>query len=353
MSGPTKFIGLVLAALVALGVGMWEYRGYAKQRAALVASIGDYRSDIDTRERELEGAARVKRALRTFADTGLGTDELAVSASLRTALNEIVAHYGLADAQVTSAKAVGVKNPAVEAHPAELAKKKELRSPDFYAISGTLVGKGTLEQAMRTMATLELQPWVHRIDGFNMKPVGKEHDRVELTIMLTSAFLPEKELRSRAVGPDQRAWRPVEELESEALRGNNLPSQSDAIAAIGTTINRVVAKNIFKEPALPAQPPVAHNDMPPNPGQPEQPPPPPGPTYADWVVSGIARGKDGVELMLVNDKTNEPKSLPVGGQVLDAKFVDGSGEVARIQIGQTMFEVRIGQRLSERKALRQ
>jgi len=334
MSGPSKIIIGVLLALAAAGVGMWEYRGYARERDALVTRIALYKQDIDKRERELEGSARVKRTLRKFADASLGVDEATVSASLRTALNEIVAHYGLIEPTVTSNKATAVRNPAVEVHPTELAdrKRKDLRAPDFYTIAATVSGKGTLEQAVRTLATLELQPWVHRIDGFNLKPIGKEHDRVELTVMLTTAFLPEKELRSRTVGPEPHAWRPVEEWEFAAWRG-------------------IVAKNIFKEP--PRAPQVAGRDPGSEPGAPTPPAPPSAASYSDWVVSGIARGRDGVELMLVNEKTKEWKTISVGGRVMDAKFIDGSGEVAKIQIGQEMFEVRSGQRLSERKPVSQ
>jgi hypothetical protein len=142
VNGSSRVILGVLLALGATGAGMWEYRGYARQRVALVTRIDEYKRDIDKRERELEGAARVKRALRKFADTSLGVDETAVSASLRTALNEIVAHYGLVEESVTSAKAVAVRNPAVEVHPTELAdrKRKDLRAPDFYTIAATVSG---------------------------------------------------------------------------------------------------------------------------------------------------------------------------------------------------------------------
>jgi hypothetical protein len=41
--------------------------------------------------------------------------------------------------------------------------------------------------------------------------------------------------------------------------------------------------------------------------------------------------------------------LAVGAQVLDAVFMTGSGESARIRIGQDLFEVRLGATLADRK----
>jgi hypothetical protein len=69
----------------------------------------------------------------------------------------------------------------------------------------------------------------------------------------------------------------------------------------------------------------------------------------DWRVSAVVQGRRGPELWLINDKTSETRMLGVGAQVLDAEFITGSGESARIRIGQETFEVRLGSTLAERK----
>src|SRR5258705_119474 len=136
----------------------------------------------------MQDKAKVSRELKKVASTTLGTDEEKVTASLRKALNEVAAHYRLTDTSVTSSRAIGVKNPAGQQGVKEVVEKiprDQRTAPDFFAVPATMVGKGTLDQAARTLATLENQPWVHKIDSFSLKPVGKERDRVELTVSLS------------------------------------------------------------------------------------------------------------------------------------------------------------------------
>jgi hypothetical protein len=321
-------------SVVVLGICAAEYRSWASQRDQITEELGRYRTGIADRDREMEGRARIKRELTRLAETMLGTDEETVTAAARTSLNEIVAHYGLTNMSVTTARPMGVKNPAAEARVTEFVDKKQknLRSrPDFMAISATLNGTGTLEQVTRTMATLEVQPWVHRIDAFNFKPLGKEREQIELNVILTTVYVTDTDLRKREVMAEgERMWRPVEEAEFSLWRP-------------------LVAKNVFREPPPPPPAvPVAPASLAAAVAAPEQPPPVRVP-YEEWRVSGITRGVDGAQLMLVNEKTKEWKTLNAGGMVLDAKFVDGSGEVARIAIGEAQFEVKTGQRLSERR----
>lgn len=321
-------------AALAAGVVLWQYMGYAKQREAVEERIRAYTFDIKARDKKMEERARLTRELKAFAATTLGTDEEKVTASFRKSLNEIIAHFGLIEASVTSARSVGVKNPSMEARVSEFSRlmSKEQRAaaglPDFYSMSGTLTSKGTLEQALRVMATLQVQPWIHRIDGFSIKPVGKEGNRVEMSVTLTTTYFTDAKLREPA---EELKWRPVREAEFASW----MP---------------IVVKNMFREPA-PVAPVVAIATAPTNTEtplvKPAEPPPPP-PEYDEWRISGVARGKDGPTLMLVNEKTREWRTIDVGGTILDARFVTGEGEVAQIAIGDERFTVRAGQRLSER-----
>ncbi len=319
---------------VAAGVVIWQYRAYVTERDAIDERIRAYTFDIQARDRQMEERARLTRELRSFAASTFGTEEEKVTASFRKSLNEIIAHFGLIEATVTSARPVGVKNPAMDARVSEFARlmSKDQRaiasSADFYAVSGTLSSKGTLEQALRVMSTLQVQPWIHRIDGFSIKPVGKEGNRVEMSVTLTTTYFMDPKLRDNAEDP---GWRPVREAEFASW----MP---------------IVVKNMFREPPPPA-PAVAvvATAAPATAAQtptiaPATPPPP----YDEWRISGMARGKDGPTLMLVNEKTREWRTIDVGGTILDAKFVTGEGEVAQIIIGEERYTVRTGQRLSER-----
>jgi hypothetical protein len=329
---PSTIVSGAIAIVVLGGAGL-EYRAWRTRHDALTADIARYRTGLQDRDRELEGKARIRRELSRFAETALGIDEETVTATVRTALNEIIAHYGLTDTTVSSQQARGVKNPAADARVTEFSGRRvqALRDrPDFLAISATVAGTGTLEQVIRVMATLEAQPWVHRIDKFSLRPVGAQRDRAELNVIFSTIYIPERDQRTRRdeSGEGQLVWRPIDEAEFAAWRP-------------------IVTRNVLKEPApdpaAPAAPAAVAEASAPSL------PPRPAPPYEDWRVSGIARGVNGVEIMLVNDKTSEWKTLGVGGTVLDAKFIDAAGEVARLAIGEAVFEVRQGQRLSERK----
>lgn len=316
--------------LVVAGIVGWQYLAYAGERARIDERIKAYSYDITRRDRAMEERAKLRRDLKTFAGSTFGTDEEKVTASLRKSLNEMIAHFGLIEASVSSAKGVGVRNPAAEARVSEFTRadqKAAARAADFYEVAATLTAKGTLEQSLRVLATLQVQPWVHRIDGFSLKPAGKERDRVEVSVMLTTLYLTDSGLKESASEP---GWRPVREAEF----GSWMP---------------IVVKNCFKETAPPttavasAQPPVTPVNT-----SPSGPPPPPPPPYDEWRISGVASGAKGPILMLVNEKTREWRTIDAGGMILDATFVSNVGEVAEIVIANERYNVRTGQRLSER-----
>src|SRR6185369_11093269 len=111
------------AGVVVLLAG-WKYLSYAHDRDALAEQIALYADGIKRRDHEMEDRARLQNDLRTFAKSTLGSDEERVTAMLRKSLNEIIAHFGLIEATVTSARGGPVKNPAAEAKVVELAAKR-------------------------------------------------------------------------------------------------------------------------------------------------------------------------------------------------------------------------------------
>lgn len=330
----TTWRGLVMpiGVLAVIGVSVWKYLGYSKARATVDARILDYENWIKARDREMEDRGRILKELRRIGATSLGTEEEKVTASLRMSLNEMIAHFGLIESSVTSVKPTPVKNPAGAAKVAEFVRKdqkSQSSAPDFYVVAATMSAKGTLEQAMRVLATIQVQPWVHRVDGFSLKPNGKERDRVEMVVSLSSLYFADEKLRESAEPP---GWRPVREAEFAAW----MP---------------IVVKNAFKEPrpaapviaAAPPQAPAAPSGGGPAPVAPTPPPP-----YDDWRVSGLAKGTGGEQLMLVNDKTREWRIVDAGQTILDATFVRCAGEFAELHIGQEKFTVKSGQKLSDR-----
>lgn len=327
---------LTVGAVAGLGLaGLWQYKGYRARVVALDAEVVRYQTALADRDQVMQDKARVGRELRKAAATTLGTDEERVTAVLRRELNEIVAYFKLADASVTSSRPTAVRNPAGKEGVVEFVdrKRKDLRNQvDFYVLPATITGKGTLEQATRVLSTLESQPWVHKIDSFSIQPLGKDRERVELTVSLATLYIADPTLIEKGA-LDNPTWSPVSEAQFAAWRP-------------------IVTKNVFREPQPEA--PVAAAPRPaPEPGNvaAAPPAPPPPPPYEEWRISGITVGEHGAELMIVNEKTKEWRTLSAGGQVLDVKFVDAAGETARILIGDKEFEVRAGQRLSERSVV--
>jgi hypothetical protein len=329
---------LMLGGLgVAGAVGItWAYRDYAARAGAIEAEIAKYTQALADRDETMGDKARLTRELKKAAETTLGTDEEKVTAALRKALNEVVSHYRLAESSVTSARPMALKNPAAQKGIVELRdrKWKEAKgTPDFYVLPATINGKGTLDQAVRVLATLESQPWVHKIDSFSIRPLGAQRDRVELTVSLGTVYM--RDMGGGAVRAGEGVnWSPVSEAQYAAWQP-------------------VVLKNVFREPAAAPAPAVAAAAPVPAvaAAPPPPPPPPPPPAYDQWRVSGVTRGAGGPELMVVNLQTQQWLTLVVGAAVLDAKFVDASGETARISIGDKEFEVKTGQVLSERTPL--
>lgn len=328
-----KSTRLMLTGCVVAGVGMvglWQYKSYRAEADAIDAEIARVEKEMAEREESMSDKVQIARELKKASETTLGKDEEHVTALLRKALNEVASHYKLADASVTSGRPAALKNPAAARGVKELRDKKwrsAKATPDFYVLPATLNGKGSLDQALRVMATLESQGWVHKIESFSLKPLGKERDRVELTVSLGTLYMTD----AAGIRPGETVkWSPVSEADYAGWQP-------------------LAAKNVFKEPA----PPVTVAAAPPVAPQPTNvasapPPPPPPPAYDQWRVSGITMGAQGPELMMVNLQTKAWLSLMVGGVVLDAKFIDASGEIARISIGDKEFEVKTGQVLSER-----
>lgn len=329
MNGRARAVWMLLAGAAMVAAGWWSWTWYAKQRRALDLEITRYQGGLESREVELLDVGKVKRSFEDFCAISLGSTEEEANAAVRRALNEMAAFVGLRKAAVSTSSARPVPNPAARARLREYGARAERERPDFYSISATLTGEGSLDQAVRTVSLLEDQDWVCRVDGFGMRAFGKEREGIDLSVTVTAMFLPG---RKATLGAESggRIWSPLDEAKLDRWRA-------------------IVTKNVFKEPppppapVVPKPPPTAVAEAPP------APPPPPQPSLGDWRVSAVVQGRGGPELWIINDKTGEARMLAAGSQVLDAVFITGSGESARIRIGQEVFEVRLGSTLADRK----
>lgn len=315
--------GAAAAVLVAAGLGyLYLYdsprRAIREDYSAAVSANNKLRSDVKDRR-------QVEDALKEIAGTTLGSRIGEVDTKFRGALNEIAAQCGLKGVQVDSRQPAGEANPAAKARfttPSGL--KNELRKQrDFEVIAGSVEGKGTLEQVLRTVATVQAQPWVHRVDSFTIKPEGKDRSTFALKLGVATLFMPDLAPKT-AVEP--------------SVKLVDLPAPAMA----------VLSKNMFREPArveTAAAPPVKPVDS--------GPAPPPPPPYADWKLTGVVESRMGVEAWVMNTRSGERRTLSAGAAVVDATFVAGQGERAVFEIGGKRFEVQNGQTLDQRRPTEQ
>lgn len=320
------WITLGVAAACVLG-GWYAWHAYSTRRDEIATEIKRYQDGLDVRDVELQELPRLRRQFDELAGISLGSSEEEANAVLRRALNEMAAHIGLRKPQVSTASSKPQVNPATRTRLREFRAREVRDQPDFFSLSATLTGECSLEQAIRAITLLDSQDWICRIDGFGMRALGREREQVDLSVTVTGMFV--RGGKSRLADESVASiWRPLGDASLDPWRA-------------------IVSKNIFREPPPPPPPAV---DAPVQPVVVAAPPPPLEPSLADWRITAVVQSRNGPELWLINLRTNETRMLAPGTEVLGAVFVTGSGESARIRIGEELFEVRLGSTLAERKS---
>lgn len=317
--------GVVVCGVLAAG-GRYGYeRLYAAEREVLVARLDRSLANAAYFEDRLADSKKVRSELVGVARTTLGASEEEARHHLRSLLHRIAASEGLQGIVVSDGRAEGVRNPAGPAKVKEPGLSKVLNTgADFQTLSGTVKGTGTLEQVMRALGVARAQPWVHRVEGFTIKPKDETRETFELTMEVATILV-------RDLVPAEHASPAVVALApeaSQAWRG-------------------IVGKNVFKEPPPTVAPKaVATAPQPEKPRPPERPPPPP---YGDWELVGVWESGTRVEAWVRNRSSNERRALAPGMGVLGAVLVSAEGERAVFEVEGQKCEVRLQQTLAQRK----
>jgi hypothetical protein len=327
---PVVKFGAVATLLLVIGVASWWYV-YEKPRRKIMAQITAVRVDAARFEEALLDEFGAERSMREFAAKTLGGPQDVVDHRFRTLLTRVAGESGLERVVVDQGQPVAQRNPALSSLPS--AVRSRVRStPDFFVIRGSLRGEGGLEQVLRTLAQVREQTWVHRVEGFAIRPTPRNPDRFTLRVEVATAYAPD--LVAKLDNEPSPSVTPGRIESEQAWRG-------------------VLAKNVFREPPPPPAP-----EAPSQPvvtvaaATPEQPPAPPpvvAPPYDEWRLTGIVKSSRGVEAMLVNSRSNERLTVLSGGAVLNAKLLEAGGERALFEIDGQKFEVMVGQTLGMRK----
>lgn len=287
---------------------------------------------VSVLDRQLEDSERVAKALRARGAATLGATVDEASHQFRTRLSGLADAHHMTRVVVDQKSGESTLNPLAGARgvPQSLSsvRTKLRKEPDFTLLRGTLKAQGTLEHALGLMGAVQSQAWVHRVEGFSLRPVGRERQQVELTLDVSAMFVPDLVPR----GFEQPAIDPV-------APGREQFAQ------------RVSARDPFRyavkpEPAVvvAVTPPAPTLEAPP-------PPPPPPPAYHEWRIAGVMLGTGGGEAIMVNTRTGESRTLVVGEMVLNARLVECQSDGAIFEIEQGRFVVASGGTLADRRAV--
>lgn len=283
-------------------------------------------------ERQVADSEKVAEALRARGAETLGATIDEASHQFRTRLSGLAEAHQMTRIVVDQKSGEATLNPlaSVRGVPQSLSavRTKLRKEADFTLIRGTLRSHGTLADALGLMGAVQSQGWVHRVEGFTLRPLGKEREQVELTLDVSALFVPD------LVG---RAF--VQPAIDPMMPGRDVLAQ------------RVSERDPFRYAAKPEPvAPVAAAPAP-APEGPQTPPPPPPPAYHEWRIAGVMVGSAGGEAIVVNTRTGESRTVLVGEMVLDAKLVECRADHAVFEIDAGRFVVPSGGTLADRRAV--
>jgi hypothetical protein len=300
--------GLVVALLTLLVGGYVVGSGrFTKSRAQLVADVDSASRSLATIRGQMRKAAAIEEQLRAIQDRTLGGSLETADSALRARLNRIGEELQLTNLTVSTGPTSAHRSPARSRY-----RQRELREePDFDELRGSIIGEGTLEQALRLLHRVQAEPWPKHITEFRLDP-RENGARVGVTVRLATIFL-----RDRAPAP-----------------GNWLAYDPDTFAPYLL----LATANPFRVPPPPASIPkptaVATG-------------PAPGFAYEQWALTIVAQGPAGPEVSLLNRQSNESRLLMIGERLADARLISAEGDQARFEIGSDQFVIQVGQTLRD------
>ncbi len=315
-----------IGAGVALGVVyVGADRVYLRRATSLRVELASARDQARRLDEATDAYRGTRERIREALEPTLGADPQIVEHELRAGLGELARANGLGDVVVSNAAPRGAANPVARARMdrswGRLRQRLGERA-DFMVIRGRIEGEGTLEASLRMLGAMHAQDWIHRVEAFSIRPVGRERERYEFRADFAIAF-------AQDLGGDGGGG----ETGSPELAPIS-PGERAAVAGI-------LSRHLFKAPPVPE--PVVH--APP----PQVTPPPAPPAYGAWRLAGLTV-TDHPEAFLVGP-SGQSMVLAPGQAVEGAIFEGGEGERGVFVIEGERFEVELGGTLAQRRGL--
>ncbi|GJM19067.1 MAG: hypothetical protein DHS20C14_12800 [Phycisphaeraceae bacterium] len=298
---------------LALGVGAWYIAELAWLAPAreIRTKIAGYERVIASADSVLAGRATLRDRTERLGATMIAGKPDEFEHRLRAGLASVAQGSGLTQVASGNGRPSPTTSPAARRAGRTLGSRLRAE-PDFAVVHAWVAGTGTLEQVIGALASVQSQPWVHRVEGYSIRPEGE--NRFKLRVDLASVRM-------------DSVRRTIEDPTA-------LVAPSDETRALAAS---VVAAHPFGAP-----PPA------PDAGETRVTEAPRGPRYDRWRVTGLIEGER-VEALLFNAASGERRVLAPGERVLDATFAGGAGEQALFTINGQDHEVTVGQTLGERR----
>ena len=311
-----------------------SFSGFDRAGAqADIARTSDFlRSVREERDRRPE----LDRRIAAVVDRSLGERTDAVDTALRARLNRIAEETGVRDLMVATGAAVERKSPARQEF-TRLALPRSMRDePDFVELRATISGEGAVDQVLRLVYRITIDPMLKRVEAIKLDPI-KDGGRVRVTIRLSTAFVPDHEPASLPGGPTAEALAGFSKYAPLAARNPfRVPVSASAVA---NTVAAAQAKQLGSEAtaneatgATAALEPAVLGGFP----------------YGQWLLTGVVDGPAGAEAYFRNAESGETRVLRINELIAEFAFVGLEADAARIVAGGATYRVRVGDSLEAR-----
>lgn len=327
-------VAIVIGSTVAYRtISAW----YLQPRHLVLKRIETAQSTLSEHARSNRESAALERTTAEVVNRTLGSNLEAVDHRLRTRLNRLAEQSRI---QGVSVGTEGGGRPRLSpARSSVFRSYRALRDElDFVEVEGWISGVGTLEDVVRLMTAIAVEPWIKRIDRVQLDP-RDNGERLNVSLRLTTIFLPGRE--------------PLAESGSASgTNGNGLASRRPEADELLSKYAALVNSNPFRVPPPPQA--VASRDR--QRPAPPVPAPPPAFPFGEWLLTGVAQGAptavDGNgtrwEAWLRHHPSGETRVLALG-ETLDAMtFVEVQDDHAQFDLAGQRFAVAIGTTMDKR-----
>ena len=323
MSTRGVIIGAIAAIVLAGGAAAGYQVLYREPAIALRKDIAAKSAGLERYRTAADRLFAVQDRLGTIAKTTLGGRADRVEHRLRAGLAGLAEASGLRGVVVSNGRPDSMVNPIAHARVASSLRKLVRDQADFGVVRARVQGVGSLDAVLHTVAAARAQPWLHRVEGFAIEPVGEERTTFELRLDVATVIVPDLADEGTDAAP----------IIAE-------PSEGDL-----ATINELVGRRFLMGPAPKPKPEPKPDPKPAPPENVKTPTPTPPPPFDQWRVAGIVDTGDGPQVVMA--KRGGGSRLMTAGESLlglrfesthgdEAVFVDGAGVRTAVPLGATL-----------------